>query len=680
MNYYSRKGPFFYFLHLTWCSVVLLFALSCVPEEKDNLGLELSIDFSDSTYIQILEAGAQKDSAFIYRHLQSDNINYQFAALQSLTSVDAPVNGTLITAFLKSPVSEIRTLAAFVLGQTRDEAYLKPLKAAFDNMDSLEQNQRFNATVLEAVGKTGTPREALELINISTYRPKDSVLNLGRLRGLYQLALNGVNLPESRYFMIDVAADALYPISTRFIAADYLQRFHDQPIDSLQFGLIRAFEKSENIQLSHQLATVLPKCTSDKARDALLEVFQDKNRDLLLRELCGKALLDKQHPGLSRHFKEALDSDVSAISELGARYFLEQGMDHNAIEYSQWASKEGLPLESQFVLFGAALRHLPFYYQLSKSNISKELRRYFDRSLSPDRRDLLIEMLLEDEENHAFLMEEAIKTDDPVLRTQIYTRIRDHYFHTDAKQPTRANRNQLISLAENGIQSGESGAITISADMALLLKDDLPKSWSDSGSLLQTAYEDIQWPKQLEAGQKLSTLMDSLSMNYHSPDLTKYRSPIFTNYLQAITDSTEMVIALERGEIRLRLFPEWAPHTVSRLLKEAEEGYYDGKTCHRIVPHFVSQGGCPTGDGYGGVDFLLPTEVGPLHFSHAGICGMASAGPHTESSQWFITHRATPHLDGRYTIWGELISGREVLWSMNPGDLIQSIQIENLNL
>jgi|GEM_PF-938522 cyclophilin family peptidyl-prolyl cis-trans isomerase/HEAT repeat protein len=680
MKYYSRNRSFFYFFQVAWGVMILLFVMSCIPEEKNNKVLELSIDFSDSTYIHILEAGAQKDSAFIYHHLQSENINYQYGALHALTSVDAPINDALIPVFLKSPVSEIRSLAAFVLGQTRDESFLKPLKAAFDNMDSLQKNQRFNATVLEAVGKTGTPKEALELINISTYRPQDSLLNLGRLRGLYQLALNGHELPESRYFMIDVAANALYPLSTRFIAVDYLYRFHDEPIDSLQFGLIRAFQKTESIQLARQLATVLPKCTSAKAREALVELFQDNNRDLLLRELCGQALLDNPHPGHSRYFKEAMDSDVPRISELGARYFLEHGRDHDAIEYSQWASKEGLPLKSQFVLYGAALRHLPFYYQLSKSNISKELRRYLDQPLSFDTRKVLIEMILQDNRNDAFLMEEAINSDDPLLRTQIFTEIQKHYFHPSAPQPKGSKRNQLLSLAQKGIQSGESGAMTISADIAIQLKNNLPKTWSDSGSFIQSAYEAIQWPQQLEAGQKLATLMDSLSLNYQWPNLSEYRSPIITDYLQRMTDSTEWIIAVEGGEIRLRLFPQRAPHTVSRLLQEAEEGYYDGKTVHRVVPHFVSQGGCPIGDGYGGVDFLLPTEVGPVHFSHAGICGMASAGPQTESSQWFITHRATPHLDGRYTIWGEVISGQEILWSMEPGDLIKSVQIKNLNL
>src|SRR5690606_5335405 len=108
------------------------------------------------------------------------------------------------------------------------------------------------------------------------------------------------------------------------------------------------------------------------------------------------------------------------------------------------------------------------------------------------------------------------------------------------------------------------------------------------------------------------------------------------------------------GTMTLKLFKTHAPGTVVNFIKLAESGYYEGRTIHRLVPNFVIQGGGNRGDGYGSLDYTIRSEVGPEYFDRAGLIGMASAGLHTESQQWFITLRPALHLNGRYTIFGEL--------------------------
>jgi len=102
-------------------------------------------------------------------------------------------------------------------------------------------------------------------------------------------------------------------------------------------------------------------------------------------------------------------------------------------------------------------------------------------------------------------------------------------------------------------------------------------------------------------------------------------------------------------------------------------GYYNGKYFHRMVPNFVVQGGCPRGDGYGGMPWTLRTEIGRTPFK-AGSVGLASAGPDTESCQFFITHSAAPHLDGRYTRFGEVVSGMDVVWRLQVGDAMMRVE------
>ena len=125
-----------------------------------------------------------------------------------------------------------------------------------------------------------------------------------------------------------------------------------------------------------------------------------------------------------------------------------------------------------------------------------------------------------------------------------------------------------------------------------------------------------------------------------------------------------------RGRIVVRLFPTDAPTNVRSFLHLVRRGFFDGLTFHRVVPDFVSQGGDPRGDGSGGPGWALPCEIN-LHRYHEGSMGMALAGRDTGGSQFFFAHGTQPHLDGRYTLFGEIVEGKDVAESLIEGDVIQ---------
>lgn len=134
---------------------------------------------------------------------------------------------------------------------------------------------------------------------------------------------------------------------------------------------------------------------------------------------------------------------------------------------------------------------------------------------------------------------------------------------------------------------------------------------------------------------------------------------------RALTGPITVELETDAGKLTLRLLPELAPVATTRVADLAKNGFYDGMVVHRVVPGFVSQFGSPTADGYGGVKGLpsLPCETSPIHFA-PGTVGVALAGRDTGSSQLFVTHAATPHLDGEYAQigtatgpWDSLIDG-----------------------
>jgi cyclophilin family peptidyl-prolyl cis-trans isomerase len=129
------------------------------------------------------------------------------------------------------------------------------------------------------------------------------------------------------------------------------------------------------------------------------------------------------------------------------------------------------------------------------------------------------------------------------------------------------------------------------------------------------------------------------------------------------------------GTFHIRLHPDDAPSTVRNFLGLVRKRYFDGLTFHRVVTGFVSQGGDPRGDGSGGPGWLIPCEINPRRYE-TGTVGMALAGRDTGGSQFFVAHAPAPHLDGRYTVFGQVTDGIEVAFNLSEGERIVEIREE----
>jgi len=167
------------------------------------------------------------------------------------------------------------------------------------------------------------------------------------------------------------------------------------------------------------------------------------------------------------------------------------------------------------------------------------------------------------------------------------------------------------------------------------------------------------------------------------------------NFSTAVGEVTETEIKLTeglyakfsttKGEIICRLEFAKTPLTVANFVglaegtKDSDRGrvrFYDGLAFHRVIPDFMIQGGCPLGNGQGGPGYQFPDEFEPsLKHDGPGVLSMANAGPGTNGSQFFITHVATPWLDGKHTVFGRVVSGQEVVNAIQAGDKIEKLEI-----
>jgi peptidyl-prolyl cis-trans isomerase B (cyclophilin B) len=134
-----------------------------------------------------------------------------------------------------------------------------------------------------------------------------------------------------------------------------------------------------------------------------------------------------------------------------------------------------------------------------------------------------------------------------------------------------------------------------------------------------------------------------------------------------------------RGPIHLRLHEDKAPVTVASFVNLARRGYYDGLSFHRVINDFMIQGGCPLGTGTGGPGYKFEDEFHPsLRHDKPGVLSMANAGPRTNGSQFFITHGPTPWLDGKHSVFGEVVGGddQKVVNAIRQGDTIEKVTVE----
>ncbi len=135
-----------------------------------------------------------------------------------------------------------------------------------------------------------------------------------------------------------------------------------------------------------------------------------------------------------------------------------------------------------------------------------------------------------------------------------------------------------------------------------------------------------------------------------------------------------------KGTIRLELHDDKTPVTCANFEKLAASGFYDGLKFHRVIDNFMVQGGCPEGTGTGGPGYDFEDEFhDDLKHDGPGVLSMANSGPNTNGSQFFITHVATPWLDGKHSVFGRVVEGQDVVDAIRQGDTLEKVAVTQGN-
>lgn len=649
----------------------------CVPYEKEIL-TDINLDVQNKRLQKIYAFQDQQKSDSLYQYFWNEDPSYRYPAVMAFASIQDSTALDSLAALLNDPLDEVRAAAAFAIGQIGSKKGEVLLFQAFDMEDTLGQYELANATILEAVGKCGTKKSLEALASITSYLPTDTVLLTGQAYGIYRFGLRKQFSETGTKRMIELVTNDVYPSNPRFVAASYLARFKDIDITDAANDLVRVFTKEKDKRVRMALARVLGKSKTEVAKDALTGLLSSE-RDYRVKMNMIKALSNYEYNDVSTLIAASLKNPNIHVAMTAARFFVENGIEREANNYRRIA-RDSLPWQVSILMNQAALRHLPVYMEETIGQLNYRMRRTFESTKSPYEKAAILNALGEYGWNYRYISEKTLLSDFPVVRTNGFRALgkicEPDRFKKYFGEGNRRIRRDIAATIQEGITAGDPGVV---AEASILLRNEKMnfREIIDSTSFLKTALTKLKLPAQIESYNELKSTIHYLNwMPKYKPQAPKFNNPIKWEVLSGAGEESKATIKTPKGDIQIQLFVGEAPGTVANFAQLSRDRFFNNKNFHRVVSNFVAQGGCSRGDGYGSLDYSIRSELSMRHYDDEGYVGMASAGKHTEGTQFFITHSPTPHLDGRYTIFGKVTKGMNVVHSLVEGDKIDKVEVD----
>ena len=632
------------FKHCAICCLSIALLSSCNDEStaihNDSL-------LADATFQEMIEAVDHRDADKLtpfFTH--QDTKLARLAVLQSASFIDSTLNTPLIQALNSEDLSK-QISAAYALGQQFDTSLYVPLRDKLKS--STDYALRFS--IFTALGKTCPLKHADELQQLIIAEDCASAPMWGAF----------FRLPTVRSWIgfEDKAIESLacHNYEARLAAANFLSRTREVNLLDHLDQLIDAYKNEDDARVKMAIALAMRHCPHPEMADFINQEIAQTNDERILVNLLRSGsrlnileidvllpLIQSDQVGVAMNAINAIDFNKLDIEELAlVRDRLPEDVTARASVLRKLAKSDDKTQDWYDQLVSLSSSRQSSY---EKAACMQELK-YFPEASSY--------ILLHIDTSMAL----------PVLSTAADVIMQMHSagdFDGDFK----------IALSDM-IDTKDAGVLALVGIHLQSHPDDMDASFLDRLKRIQA---NLPIPQEVETYNYLEDAIAEFEERDSKHVTPEWNHPIDFNLLTSHADTIDVEVVTNKGTIKLELYPLNAPGSVGSFIQLAEDGFYNGKSFHRVVPNFVIQGGCPRGDGWGGVNYSIRSEFA-MHDYDEGTLGMASAGNDTESCQWFITHSPTPHLEGRYSIFGQVISAMDVVREVHVGSTIEEIKILN---
>jgi cyclophilin family peptidyl-prolyl cis-trans isomerase/HEAT repeat protein len=662
--------------------IVIVINKACVPPEYNREKYDgIAIDFADKKIQDIYNLLGRQSADTLMRYLRHENPTYRYVTATAFGSLKEPKAVDSLALLLKDVDNDVRTAAAFALGQIGDARAESFLLSAYERRDTVGAFSKFNGTILEAIGKCGSRQRLTDLCNITTLKMSDTALLEGQMNGIFRFGQRDSFSDESIKKMVKTVEDNRFPRSIRVIAANYLARLktkYDTTVTN-PIGQMVATERDADIRMA--LTKALGKAVGPLSIFPILERLYRQESDARVKINLISALNDIDYRVTQPLIMTALREKNPHIANAAANYCINFGSTADGQLYKNMSEEAVFAPTTRRLLQGAALKHLAYYPRI-RDTLNMTMVAAYKSAVTPYEKAQILKGLSNFGYNFPMFRDEAVNASNAaVVRSTaaecLASVTTSPDFYRQFKNYAIGIKNQLKSALFDCIRTADAGVAAIAAEAIVDPKAEYKlANLTDSIPVIYEVMNRLKLPEQLEA---YDALYKAITVINPATDIKKKKTstPRSTDFmtLQSLSPNAVAVVKTPRGTIKMQLLTHNAPISVANFVTLARSGFFNGKIFHRVVPNFVIQTGCPRGDGYGSLDFTIPSELTPMHYNSEGYVGMASAGRHTECSQWFITHSPTPHLDPNYTIFAKVIEGMDVTQLIEVGDAVESVTI-----
>ena len=666
------------YIHIiSWLLMALMITInSCVPPSNEII-TDINNANSDLVYQGIYNHQDKQNIDSVLLYFNHSNPGYRLAAVNAMASIQSELSIDSLVEILGDPIIEVRTAAAYALGQIGNLETVDPLMNAFVNKDTSDVDNVFNSTILEAIGKTGNKSLLDVLASVESYRITDTLLLLGQSRAIYRYANRGINTQKGTNRMVELASNQAYPNEVRVIAANYLARAKDIDISKSQFRIAEALIGASDPNVRMAIALALRQVTEPD----ILKILQSQfivEKDYRVKVNILKAFGSYKYIDNIDLILDHLDDENIHVANAAAQYLVDHGKRDDVEIYKTFA-KKNLDHTVRAKIYASVLKHLPSYYIESRAIIRSSLLRYIkELKGKPYVAKHYVAALGQDPYSYAYLKEAAIDSGVVTIRTAgmeaLSKIVSGKSFVNTFRFRSDRVKIEILDIIKEQFAKGDVGTMAIGA--GILSNEKIGyRNLIQNDSFLIAAAAKLSLPREIETYNEIKKALAYINNVKYKAEKNSYNHPINWKTLATVSDSTIAVVRTNKGNFTIKLFGNTTPGSVANFIDLANDDFFDNKVYHRVVSNFVIQGGCPRGDGYGSLDYSIRSELPQLYYDDEGYVGMASAGLNTEGTQWFVTHSPTPHLDGKYTIFGKVTEGMDVVHQIVEGDKIIDVII-----
>ena len=671
---------------IVYCLLPLAYCLllpGCVPPEFGKVKHEVvRPDFKDPKVQNIYNLQERQATDSLIRFFKDENPTYRYIAAMAFGSIRDKKALDSLATLLKDEIPDVRAAAAYAIGQIGDPKGEPILLKGFEAFDTIGRFARSNAAIMEAIGKCGSAKTLEALCNIKTFRETDSVLLEGQAYGIYRYGLRDTTSQQAIQKMLAFLEKPAIPQYIRLIAASYLGRIKIKYDTStiVTISQLALTEKKPNIRMA--LVKALGKAEKPASIALTMESLYRVETDYRVKCNIVNAMTEFPYATADPIISRAVEEPNLHVALTAAQYYLQHGKESEGPHYWRMAKETPADWRLKYALYGAALKW-DTWYPKQRDSILNEVKTFYEKATNPFEKAEALKALAQFGSNYDEIIAIALKKDIPLpVRTAaaeaisniIKTNDYDHIFQgrlIHAKLEMRTAMYEFINSGDPGLMA--VAATTIRQPGAEFNKKNLV---ANVDAIIE-AMKKLTLPQELETYDELRQTVNFALDSASAIPKKKYGPirPIDWRAINGVTDLMRASIKTSRGYIKLQFFTHNAPASVSNFVLLARSGFFNGKPFHRVVPNFVVQTGCPRGDGFGSLDYVIRSELTPLHYQEEGYVGMASAGNHTECSQWFITESPALHLDPNYTIFAKVVEGMNVVHQLHYGDVVETVII-----